>query len=186
MVAGVGVVDDGGGFDVVELLEVLEDGLETDLGFEVFQIADVGADQGAMLRGQTEGGLEIGADGQDGGGGDGEVEGQGRVAASAADGEGTLAVEADDGVVARRGDFAVVEEEEISEAGEMLEGLGVGGGNGFGMAIAGGHDEGVEGASEEEGVQGRGGQHEADVAIAGGEDLGLGVAGRQEDDGGSW
>lgn len=184
VVAGVGVVDDGGGFDVVELLEVAQGGGEAGLGFEVFLITDVGADEGAMLGGQTEGGLEIGADGEDWRGGDGEVERQGRVAAGATDGEGALAVEADDGVVARRGDFAVVEEEEIGEAGEMLEGFGVGGGDGFGMTIAGGHDKGIEGASEEEGVQGRGGQHEADIAVARGEDLGLGVAGGKENDGG--
>ena len=121
-----------------------------------------------------------------------EHEGQGRVAAAAANHVGGVIKVIHDGVVGADTDFAVMGEHEIAEAAEGLRGTFVITADRGAGGVAAGHDEDVGhgglyvvGVVKEQHLHGRVGQHDANFGVGGGYEVGdgAGLFAPEQDDG---
>ncbi len=183
-IAGVEIVGDGGGVDFEDLLEVVDGLLEEVVGGEVFEVADVLAQEGVGASGEADGVLELASDGEDRRDGFAELDGGGNEASRATNELRAGGEVLNDRVVAAEEDVAIVEEEEVGNGGEAGEGFAVVDGDGLFAEIGAGHDEGGEAGVGEEQVVERGvGEEEAEVIGVGREVVEGGGALGEEDDG---
>ena len=133
---------------------------------------------------EAEGGLELCTYGEDAGAGFGEADGEWGVASGTTDRGLVAGGDAEDGVIARDVDVAVVEEEGVGDVFQTGKRIVVSPQNRRVAEVAGGHHERA-GGLEQEGVKAGVGQHDADLRVAGGDLGGEGgvFAAAKEDDG---
>ncbi len=177
-VAGVPVGHEQGRGAVVEAEQLVGDPLVRGAAGERGEVADMRRDEGAPVAGQGHGVLQLGPGGEDDGVAPrgGNRDGQGCVPARAADRHGPPGRQPrEDRVLDRDGDVAVVDEEQVRDAGEALERVDLPGAQRLPASVARGHDEHrrrprrpVRPFGEEEVVQRGVGQQDAELAEAGG------------------
>jgi hypothetical protein len=117
------VVGDGARRDAEEVLQAGERLLEELHGLEVFQVADVLAEDGVAALGQAEGVLQFAAEGEHLVQLDAEVDGLGDEAARAPQHAFAAFEGADDGIVHAGPDVAVVQQKPVGDAVELAQGL---------------------------------------------------------------
>ena len=185
-VIGVGVAHDVCGSGVVQALEVGNDAIEGVGCLDGFEVADVLADEDVLADGEGDAVLEVGADGQRWCHGSRELDREGSITPGAAQYHLAAQEHAHDRVVYVADNGAVVDQEEVGDAGKALQRVVLVGANRLvGEVAAGGHDGEAE-LGHEEVMQGGVGEHDAKVWATGSDavgDLAGGGAPFEEHDG---
>ena len=154
-------------------------------GVQVFEVADVLAQEGELVAGQAEGVLLCRAHGEDGSCPERELHRVRGIAPRPPDRLGRPAADAGDAVVVPRVDLPVVDEEIIGKAPEPPPRLLVVFRDRLFGEVAARHDEGLAEVGQQEVVERRIGKHDAQIPVSGGHEGrdGRAVLARKQHDG---
>jgi len=175
-VIGVEVVDDDLRFDAQQLLQVADGVAEEGKGFGIVELADMLTEKDLAPPGQGDGVLQFATDREQGfGERAGEQDRLGDVAAAPAHDHGRPGGHTDDGVVAALQDFAIMQQKGVGNPAQARQGLLIADGDRFLAEVAAGHDQHGQGPGQEQMVEGGVGEHEAVILLPGGDGPGEGA-----------